>query len=462
MSSVSAAKREMDLTSGPIFKKLIIYSVPFIFTNILQILFNIADIAVLGIFCGDNAVAAVGANTSLTTLVIALFISFSMGTNVVLAKYVGAKEKENARKTVGTSILIAPIFGIILICIGIPHAPKFLELMDCAPAIIDMATTYLRIYFLGMPIMLLYNFSASILRAVGDTKRPLIFLAIGGVINVLLNLFFVLVLNMTVEGVAIATITSQAISATLSLIVLLKGDGYGVLKLKHLRIYKEQFIKIAYIAIPSGLQAIAFNISNVLIQTTVNSFGEIGMSANTTAQQFDAFLYQIGNAIAMSSMAFVSQNLGAKKMDRVKKSITLGMLMEIIISLPLGLIFTLLAPFLCGIIANSQEVIDMAVIRLSIMGGLYFSCSLMEVLSYSLRGMGKPVVSLIISIFGAVIVRILFLKATFAIWPYFATIYFSYPVSWSFTILMYLFVVPIYYKKVKRKVESENLQTEIE
>ena len=188
---IASRKREMDLTSGPIFKKLFIYAIPFVFTNILQILFNIADITVLGFFCGDNAVAAVGANTSLTTLVIALFVSFSMGTNVVLAKYVGAKDKENARKTVGTSIFIAPIFGIILICIGVPLAPKFLELMDCAPAIIDMATTYLRIYFLGMPIMLLYNFSASILRAVGDTKRPLIFLAIGGVINVLLNLFFV-------------------------------------------------------------------------------------------------------------------------------------------------------------------------------------------------------------------------------------------------------------------------------
>ncbi len=461
MSSVAVAKREMDLTNGPVFRKLIIYAIPFIFTNVLQILFNIADIAVLGVFCGDNAVAAVGANTSLTTLVIALFVSFSMGTNVVLAKYVGAKEKENARKTVGTSIFIAPIFGTILICVGVPLAPTFLELMDCAPVIIDMATTYLRIYFLGMPIMLLYNFCASILRAVGDTKRPLIFLAIGGVINVLLNLFFVLVLNMTVEGVAIATIISQAISAILSLIVLFKGDGYGVLKIKHLRIYKEQFIKIAYIAIPSGLQSIAFNISNVLIQSRVNSFGEIGMSANTTAQQFDAFLYNIGNAIAMSSMAFVSQNLGAKKMDRVKKSITCSILTVLMISLTLGLLVAILAPFLCGIIANSQEVIDMAVIRLTIMGGLYFSCSIMEVLSYSLRGMGKPVVSLIISILGAVIVRILFFEITFSIWPYFATIYFSYPVSWTFTILMYLCVMPIYYKKVKMKVEEkieENVQ----
>jgi putative MATE family efflux protein len=422
--------------------------------HILQVLFHMADIAVLGIFCGDNAVAAVGANTSLTNLVISLFVSFSVGTNVVLARYVGAKDKENARKTVGTSIIIAVIFGLILIAIGVPLAPKFLQLMNCAPAIIDMATTYLRIYFLGMPIMLLYNFSASILRAVGDTKRPLIFLAIGGVINVLLNLFFVLFLNMTVEGVAIATITSQAISAFLSLIVLLKGDGYGVLKLKHLRIYKEQFIKIAYIAIPSGLQSIAFSISNVLIQTTVNSFGEVGMSANATAQQFDGFLYQIGNAIAMSAMAFVSQNFGAKKMDRVKKSIFSGILLIILVSLTLGTVFTVLSPFLCGIIANSQEVIEMASIRLSILSITYFLCSIYEVLSYSLRGMGKPVASLIISILGAVVTRIICLEVTFAIWPYFATIYFSYPVSWAVTILMYSFAVPIYYKKLKQEIES--------
>lgn len=450
-----ARKMEMDLTTGPIFKKLIIYAIPFIFTNILQILFNAADVAVVGVFCGDNAVAAVGANTSLTGLIVSLFVNFSMGINVVLARYVGAQDKENARKTVGTSILIAPIFGVVLILIGVPFAPDFLKLMKCDPEILDMATTYLRIYFLGMPITLLYNFCASILRAVGDTKRPLIFLAVGGGVNVLLNLFFVLVLDMTVEGVAIATITSQAVSSILSLVVLIKSDGYGALKKKYLKIYKEQFLKIAYIAVPSGLQGIAFNISNVLIQSTVNSFGGVGMSANTTAQQFDAILYNMGNAIAMSSMAFVSQNLGAKKIDRVKQSITSGVFAVLIISLTFGLLFTLVAPFLCGIIARSQEVIDMAVIRLRIMGILYFTCSIMEVLSCSLRGMGKPVISLIISVLGAVIIRIICLEITFEIWPYFATIFFSYPISWTVTIIIYLCVVPIFYKRVKRQVENE-------
>lgn len=230
-----ANAREMDLTKGSILKKLTIYSIPFIFANILQILFNTADIAVLGIFVGDDAVAAVGANSALSGLLVNLFVAFSIGSNVVLARYVGARDMDGARKTVGTSILLALIAGIILLAIGVPCSELFLKFMGCDPEILHMATVYLRIYFLGMPIMMLYNFCASILRAVGDTKRPLMYLAIGGAVNVVLNIFFVIVLKMTVEGVAIATITSQLISATLSIITLLKSDGYGCLKTKYFK-----------------------------------------------------------------------------------------------------------------------------------------------------------------------------------------------------------------------------------
>ena len=212
--TITARKREKDLTVGPIFKNLLFYAIPFIFTNILQVLFHMADIAVLGIFCGDDAVGAVGANSSLINLILALFISFSMGTNVVLARYVGAKDKENARKTVGTSIFIAPIFGVILILIAVPFASTFLTLMKCDPKILDMASTYLRVYFLGMPIMLIYNFCASILRAVGDTKRPLIFLIIGGATNVILNVFFVVVCGMSMQADIEAIVVASTITAT--------------------------------------------------------------------------------------------------------------------------------------------------------------------------------------------------------------------------------------------------------
>ena len=461
-ATLKRTKREMDLTSGPILKKMFLYAIPFIFTNILQILFNAADVAVIGIFRGDNAVAAVGANTTLTGLVVNFFVAFSIGSNVVLAKYVGAKDLTNARRTIGTSLVLAITAGLILVSIGVPLAPTFLKIMGCAPEILDMATIYLRIYFLGMPITMLYNFCASILRAVGDTKRPLVFLMIGGVTNVLLNLFFVCVCNMNVEGVAIATITSQAISATLSLRVLAKGNSYGSIKKEYFRIHKKQLAEICKIAVPSGLQSIAFNIANVLIQSTVNSFGAVGMSANTVSGQFDAMIYNLGNAIALSSMAFVSQNIGAKRMDRVKRSIYCGLLLVVLMSFGVGSLFAIFAPNLCGIIANSQEVINMAVIRLCIMASTYFICSIMEVFSFSVRAMGYSVYSLIISVIGAVVIRMLALKIGISLINEFYIIFITYPISWVITDLVYIFAVVKIYKKVKAKIENESKEMDLE
>ncbi len=454
------AKTELDLTSGSIFKRLIIYSIPFIFTNILQILFNAADVAVVGVFVGEQAVAAVGANSSLNVLLVGLFVGLSIGTNVVLARYVGARDIENARRTVGTSILVALIGGIALLLIGVPLAETFLVWMGCAPNILEMATSYLRIYFLGMPIMMVYNFCASILRAVGDTRRPLIYLLIGGVVNVGLNVFFVLVLKMTVEGVAIATIASQLICAVLSIIALLKSDGYACLKIKHLRFYKRQLKQICIIGLPSGLQSVAFNISNVLIQSTVNSFGDVGMAANTTAQQFDAVIYNVGNAISMSCMAFIGQNIGARRMDRVKQTILNGVLLSFIFTFGVGALFALLSEFLCGIIASSEEVISYACKRLTVLGITYFLCGIMEVFANSMRALGKPVIALFISVLGAVVLRLLFLEISMALWPSFAIIFYSYPVSWLCTILIYLCVLPSVYKKVKQKVMQDELKTD--
>ncbi len=446
--------REMDLTKGSILKKLTIYSIPFIFANILQILFNTADIAVLGIFVGDDAVAAVGANSALSGLLVNLFVAFSIGSNVVLARYVGARDMESARKTVGTSILLALIAGIILLAIGVPCSELFLKFMGCDPEILHMATVYLRIYFLGMPIMMLYNFCASILRAVGDTKRPLIYLAIGGVVNVVLNIFFVVVLKMTVEGVAIATITSQLISATLSIITLLKSDGYGCLKTKYLKLSKEQLKQIMIIGVPSAFQSLAFNISNVMIQSKVNSFGSVGTAANTAASQFDAVIYNVGNAVAMSGMAFASQNIGAKNMARVKKTIFNTILIVFLFQFGIGALFALLSPWLVGFIVSGAETIQLASTRLIIMSLTYFLCGIMEVFANSVRAMGKPIVSLIVSVFGAAVFRVAWLEVTFLIWPYFHTIFLSYLASWSFTIIIYLFVTPKVFKKVCKQINQ--------
>lgn len=447
--------REMDLTNGSIFKKLIIYAIPFIFTNILQILFNAADIAIVGIFVNDDAVAAVGANTSFNALLIGFFVGLSIGSNIVLSKYVGARDLESSRKTVGTSILVALIAGVFLALIGIPFAEKFLVWMKCDERILSQATLYLRIYFIGMPIMMLYNFSASILRAVGDTRRPLIYLTIGGVVNVVLNVFFVVCLGMTVEGVAIATIVSQAISATLTLITLFKSDGFGSLKLKYLKFYETQLKEILILGVPSGIQSVAFNISNVLIQSTINSLGDIAMSANTTAAQFDGICYNVGNAISMSTMAFVGQNIGAKRMDRVKVVIFNGAIIATIFTFGIGALFTLLSRFLCGIIATKEEVVEMASIRLTVMGLTYFLCAVMEVCSNSMRALGKPVVSLVISIMGATVFRMLFLEIAFTIIPEFYIIFVTYPISWLFTIIVYTFVLPSVYKKKKLEMESQ-------
>ncbi len=453
-----AFAKEMDLTSGSIFKKLIVYAIPFIFTNILQILFNAADVAIVGIFVSDSAVAAVGANTSLSSLIVGLFVGLSIGANIVLARYVGARDLESSRKTVGTAILLALVSGVFLALVGVPMAETFLRWMSCDEKILSMAANYLKIYFLGMPIMMLYNFCAAILRAIGDTRRPLIYLTIGGVVNVGLNIFFVLVLGMTVEGVAIATVISQLIASVLSLITLFKSTGYGSLKLKYLRFYKKQLKEILVLGVPSGLQSVAFSLSNVLIQSTVNSFGEVGTSANTTAMQFDAIAYNVGNAVSMSCMAFIGQNIGARRMDRVKKVIFNGVLITFMLQFAVGGLFAIFAKPLCGIIASGEQVIEMAAIRLGIMGVFQFLCGIMEVLSNSCRAMGKPVVSMIVSIMGATVFRSLFLEISFALKPEFYVIYLSYPVSWLFTISMFCVIVPIVYKKTKKNIMQENVE----
>ena len=447
-------RREMDLTSGSIFKKLFIYALPFMFTNLLQILFNATDIAIVGIMVSDDAVAAVGANTSLTGLLVNFFIGISIGSNIVLARYVGARNRESSRRTVGTSILLALVSGVILLIIGVPCAELFLKWMSCDPAILDKATTYLRIYFLGMPIMMVYNFSASILRAVGDTKRPLIFLAIGGVANVVLNVVFIL-MGMTVEGVALGTILSQLIATILTVRVLLKSDGYGSLRISHLRFFKKELNEILAIGLPSAIQSLAFNISNVLIQGKINSFGKIGMSGSTTGQQFDAIIYNIGHAIAMSVMAFIGQNIGAKRPERVKQSIIAGAILSFIVVFSLGLLFAILAPTLCGIISKTPEVIEYASIRLTIMAITYFLCTEMEVLANAVRAMGKPVFALIVSVLGASVFRISLLEFLFAMNPIYAVIFWTYPASWLFTILIYLFVTPRVFKSMKKGLETK-------
>ncbi len=442
---------EMNMTEGKILGKLIKYAIPLICTNLLQVLFNATDVAVLGMLVDEKAVGAVGSTGSLINLILALFIGLSVGANVVVSRAMGAKDEEGAHRAVGTAICIALFSGIILLVLGVLCSRRFLEWMGTTPDLIDGATRYMTIYFIGAPIMLLYNFIASILRAVGDTTRPLIYLLIGGVLNVGLNIFCILVLNLTVEGVAIATVFAQFISVILSLIALFKSKGYSQLRLKYIKIYKKQLKDIVFIGLPSGLQGALFNISNVLIQSNINAFGTATVAGNTASAQFDNMVYMVGNAIALSCMAFVSQNYGAGRIDRVKKTFWLSVMLVSVVQISVGLIIVLLSNPLLQIIVDDPEVLSYAKIRLSIMSITYFTCGIMECFSFSLRALGKSINAMIISLIGACGLRILWLNTIFLLNPQRFMLYLAWPISWVATIAMYCcFFFPLIKKIEKR------------
>lgn len=451
-------RHEMDLTTGSIFKKLIIFALPLIATNILQLLFNVADVAVLGIFVeeGDNAVAAVGATGALINLIIGLFVGLSVGANVLVARFVGSNDKERAEKVVGMSMILSVIMGAVLAIVGFFCARIFLGWMGCDENVIDMAAKYMQIYFIGMPIILLYNFCAAILRAVGDTLRPLIFLVIGGVVNVGLNIFFILVLHKDVEGVAIATIASQTISAVLAIICLLKSDGYSHLSVRKIRFFKAELLDMIKIGLPSGVQGCVFSLSNVVIQSTINSFKQQAMTGNTIAAQFDGFIYNAMFGLALACMSFVSQNLGAKNIDRIRKTVKIALLDVFVIGVVVGGIILLLARPVGSIISDDPVVLDYTWRRMLITSTTYFLCGLMDVMSNTMRGLGKTTTAMTISISGSCLFRILWIN-TMCVWfNSIETLYWVYPVSWALTFAIYLIVYFPTMRRIQRKIDIDN------
>lgn len=444
------ARFEMDMCSGPLLKKLIIYTLPLLLTNVLQLTFNMADIIVLGSLVSDDAVAAVGATGALINLIIGLFVGLSVGANVLVARCVGSGDKDKAHKIVGMSVLLGVTIGILLGIVGFFCSRYFLEWMGCDAEVIDMATKYMRIYFVGMPIILLYNFCAAILRAVGDTVRPLIYLVVGGVVNVGLNVLFVAVFHKDVEGVAIATVVSQLISAVLSVITLLKSDGYARFKWGNLRLYKAELAEMAKIGLPAGLQGCVFSLSNVVIQSTVNSFGKTVMTANTVASQLDGFIYNAMNAVSLSAMAFVSQNLGARNFDRINKTTKEALALAGVVGVVMGGMVLLLRVPLCNLFTDSQEVVQLACSRLYIIATTYFTCGLMDVMSNVMRGLGRSTTAMIVSLSGSCLFRILWIM-TLCRWIHtLPMLYWVYPVSWVLTFIIFAFM----YKPTLKKVRS--------
>ncbi len=448
---------EMNMCEGPLLKKIILFAIPLFATNILQVLFNTADSAVLGQFVSDRAVASVGSTVTLVNLIIGLFVGLSVGANVLVARYKGENNMESARKTVGMSMILSVITGTVLIFIGQFFSRTFLEWMGCPDELIDMATKYMKIYFIGMPILMLYNFCASILRAVGDTLRPLIFLMIGGVANILMNILFVVVFHKDVEGVAVATVTSQGISVVLSIITLLKSKDTDFCKLetKYLRFYKKELWELIKIGVPSGLQGCIFSIANVLIQSSINSFGDVVVTGNTVAAQIDIYIYNAMYAVALSSLAFVSQNLGAGKIDRIKTVVRDC----VFLAFGIGIVFSSVAVIfhnpLFHIFTTSPDVIEIAWKRLLIVGAPYFLCGIMDVMANSMRGLGKSTFAMVISLSGSCLFRILWLNTVFVKWHTYETVMIVYPVSYILTISIYFVVFGVYYKKLKKQYKKK-------
>ena len=445
------------MCEGPIFKKLIIYSLPLMATFVLQLVFNATDIAVLGILVGDDAVAAVGSTGAIINLMTCLFTGISVGANVVVARFSGAQNTERARKSVGCAVISSLLFGVFLVIIGILSVRSILEWTKCDPAVIDMAATYLKIYFLGMPIVMLYNFCAAILRAVGDTKRPMVFLCIGGVINVVLNVFFILVCNMTVEGVAIATVISQLVSAILSLAVMLKETGYSRLEFRYLRIYKDEFFDMLKIGIPSGIQTSMFSISNLLIQSAFNELGKTVMAGNTVASQLDGFIYNAMYAVAAAAISFTGQNYGAGRIDRIKKIMWRAMILSAGVGMIVGGGVLLFDRELCSIISDDPAVIEVACTRILILGGTYYLCGIMDVCSSIMRGLGKSAVATLVCLIGSCLFRILWLETVYLLNPCVEMIYIVYPISWLLTIGIYLIIILPMLNRLEKQYKPQEI-----
>lgn len=444
---------EMDMTTGPLLPKILVFSGPLILTGILQLLYNAADVVVVGRFAGATSLAAVGSTGSLINLIINVFMGLSVGTSVMVARYYGANDVRMVQDTVHTSILVALISGIVVGIFGFVMAKPILRLMESPEDVIDLATLYVKIYFIGMPFNLLYNFGAGILRAIGDTKRPLYYLTISGAVNVVLNLILVIVFHMGVAGVAIATVVSQAISMILVLLCLIRSEGVVHLDLKKLRIRKATLLGIVQVGLPAGLQGSLFSISNVLIQSSVNSFLSTAMAGNAAASNLEGFVYTAMNSIYQADLTFASQNYGAGKKDRVKKVLWNCLGTVTAIGLGLGMLFLAFDRMLLSIYNQDPAVIEYGVLRMRIILPTYFICGLMDVMVGQLRGIGYSIMPMIVSLTGACLFRIVWIMTIFSM-PQFHTLqmlYISYPVSWLLTFSIHM----ICYLTIARKKLQE-------
>lgn len=429
---------EIDMCNGPLFGKLLAFSIPLMLSGILQLLFNAADIIVVGRYTGSTALAAVGSTTSLINLLTNLFIGFSVGANVLTAQYYGAKKEKEVSDTVHSAILLSVCGGFLLLVIGITVTRNVLILMGTPDDVLNQASLYLKIYFLGMPAMLLYNFGSSILRATGDTRHPLYYLSAAGIINVILNVILVRNFGLGVAGVAIATVISQIISAFLIIRCLSRLDGCCRLIFQKLRLNKDKTLQIIRVGFPAGLQGMVFSLSNILIQSSVNSFGSIAMAGNTAAMNIEGFIYISMNTFYQTSMNFISQNFGAGKQKRIRKILLLCLAMVAVVGLVLGNGAHLAGSVLLSIYSSDPSVIQYGMLRLSIICTTYCLCGIMDVMVGSLRGIGCSFTPTIVSLLGACGLRIVWIFTIFQMNRSLTSLYLSYPITWLITTMAHI------------------------
>ena len=451
----SRSSHKVPMTEGPLLKNTFIFSLPLMFSGWLQLLFNAADTIVVGRFSGQQALAAVGSTGSLNQLLICLFLGLGTGANVIVARAIGAKDHARASAGAHTAVTTALLSGLILAVLGNVLSRPLLQLMDSPADVIDLSTTYMRIIFLGMPMQLLYNFCAALLRSVGDTKRPLYFLSVAGVANVLLNLLFVIVLKMSVAGVALATIISHTISALLALRSLTHRDDMLKIELKKLRIDPSIFLEIARIGLPTGVQSAMFSIANVLIQSTRNSFGSTVMAGCAAAANVGGFISQGLNAFAMACTSFVSQNYGAKKPQRILRAMWVCQLWSFLISGTLGVLGFIFGKQLLSLYNTDPEVIYwgfqqfcLANVPIALMG-------FQSIFSGALRGIGYSLLPMCISLVGICLFRVVWVMTVFKSNPTLMCLNISYPVSWVLTGAVMGITFFYFFKRVRTKLLAD-------
>ena len=444
--------RNKSMLEGPLFANIILYTIPIILTSVLQLLFNAADLVIVGRFCGSLSVAAVGATTYITNLLVNFFVGLSVGAGVTVAHGIGSNQEEVVRRTVHTTLPMALVSGAVLTVVGVTCSETFLRWMDTPDTVLPLSAVYMKICFGGVTFTMVYNFCAAILRAAGDTRSPLVYLTFSGVLNVLMNLVFVRVLDMNVAGVALATTLSQGVSAALVVMALVRRRDACRMELGKIRFYGEQIRKIIRIGLPAGTQSALFSISNVLVQSSMNSFGEVFVSGNAAATNMEGFLFASLNSFHQTTVNFVGQNTGAHRYDRVKKTLWICLASVCAAGIAFSCLAVGFGPRLLAVyITESAEAIRYGMLRLTNVASLYFLCGMMDVSTGALRGLGASVVPMVICLLGACGLRIVWIATVFRAIPTPRCLFACYPISWVVTLLAQMIAFAVVFKRHTRR-----------